>query len=199
MATTSSGTATVTLPSDTRSRSREEFDAEAPRVQGVDDAGARPALVARQSRRDDRLRSTCRRHVALRDGRRRLRRGRLPRGVPGDRPERGGSCRPRRTHSRCRRERGDILTLTEADGRTTMTILVEHPTKEVATRTSSPGWRRACRTRWICWRRSPSRCHSCAVRPARCQRRGPHSRGLFVATRARSPVSTLRHLDDRPP
>ena len=42
----------------------------------------------------------------------------------------------------------NTLTLIETDGRTTLTILVEHPTREGATCTSTRAWRTACRTRW---------------------------------------------------
>ena len=79
----------VTLPADEQILITREFDAStwstrrSPRR-------AREALVARQPRRDDRRRDRppSRRQVAVRDGGGRRFRGRLPRRVPRDRPER---------------------------------------------------------------------------------------------------------------
>ena len=48
----------------------------------------------------------------------------------------------------------NTLTLTEIDGRTTLTISSSTRPRKGATRTSSPAWRPACRTRWTSWSRS---------------------------------------------
>ena len=90
-AVTSSGTATVTLPTDEQILITREFDAPKHLVYK---AWTTPELVKRwwsgEPRRDDdrRDRPARRRHVALRDGGQRRLRGRLPRRVPRDRPGR---------------------------------------------------------------------------------------------------------------
>ena len=45
----------------------------------------------------------------------------------------------------------------ETDGRTTLSVLVQHASKELVTQSSTPGWSPACRRRWTSWMRSRSR------------------------------------------
>ena len=56
------------------------------------------------------------------------------------------------------REALNTVTFTEKDGRTTLTVLVQHGSKEARDAHIGSGWRRACRRGWTCWRRSRSRC-----------------------------------------
>jgi uncharacterized protein YndB with AHSA1/START domain len=66
----------------------------------------------------------------------------------------------------------NTLTFTEVDGRTTLTNLVQAPSKQApATRSSTPGWRRGCRTRWTSWSRSQSRFADEVRKRTRSQRR----------------------------
>ena len=51
----------------------------------------------------------------------------------------------------------DTLTFTEVDGRTTPRSSCSTRARSTATRTSPPGWRPACRRRWISWSRSRPR------------------------------------------
>ena len=51
----------------------------------------------------------------------------------------------------------NTVTFTEADGRTTRRSWRSTPARSTGTHTSPPGWRRACRTRWVFWSRSRSR------------------------------------------
>ena len=172
-AVTSSGTATVTLPTDEQILITREFDAPKHLVYK---AWTTPELVRRwwtaQARRDDdrRDRPAGRRHVALRDGGRRRVRGRLPRRVPRDRPERADRLRPRSTRA-CPTADEDAalntVTFTEVDGRTTLTLLVQHAEQgDPRHASSTPGWRPACRRRWTSSSRSRSRCadHASAAR-----------------------------------
>ena len=128
MAAVSSGTATVTLPTDEQILITREFDAPKHLVYK---AWTTPELVKRwwSGRRgavtlaeiDLRVGGT----VALRDGGQRRLRGRLPRRVPRDRPQRAD-----RQHRGVRDARApplppedepvNIVTFTEADGRTTL-------------------------------------------------------------------------------
>ena len=160
-AVTSSGTATVTLPTDEQILITREFDAPKHLVYK---AWTTPELVKRwwTAKRgemtDRRDRPTGRRHVALRDGRRRRIRGRLPRRIPRDRPERADRLdRGLRGHAG-RRETGAEHRHVHRGGR----AHDPHdpragPEQRTATRTSTPAWRPACRTRWTSWRRSRSR------------------------------------------
>ena len=58
----------------------------------------------------------------------------------------------------------NTLTFTERDGRTTLTILVQHTSQEHRD-TSTPAWKLACRTGWTC--SSRWRFRSSKQRPAR--------------------------------
>ena len=139
MAVTSSGTATVTLPTDEQILITREFDAPKHLVYK---AWTTPELVKRwwsgQARRDDdrRDRPAGRRQVALRDDRARRVRGRLPRRVPRDRPERADRHHRGLRDARRRAAAGEdeplnIVTFTEVDGRTTLTLLVQTTSKEL--------------------------------------------------------------------
>ena len=125
---TSSGTATVTLPTESRSSSRASSMRRSTWCTG---RGPRPSWSSAggtQARRghDRRDRPAGGRHVALGDDRGRRLRGGLSRRVPRDRPERAHRVhRGLRGHAR-RASRVNTLTLTEEDGRTTLTVLVEH-------------------------------------------------------------------------
>ena len=56
----------------------------------------------------------------------------------------------------------NIVTFTEADGRTTLDAARAGREQGArATRSSTPAWRAACRTRWTCWSRSPCARLSC--------------------------------------
>ena len=161
---TSSRTATVTLPTDEQILITREFDA--PSTSSTRRGPRRSWSSAGGRSRGEMTvpRWTCASAaLALRDGGLRGLRGRLPRRVPRDRPgradrhtevyempERRG--RPRRAAEHHQLRRGD--------GRTTLTVLVECRARSSATRSSTPAWRPACRTRWTCSRRSRSRCAS---------------------------------------
>ena len=67
------------------------------------------------------------------EAQRRLR-GRLPRRVPRARARTSGSSPPRCSRARRRRDAGDVLniiTFAEADGRTTLELLVQCPSREI--------------------------------------------------------------------
>ena len=72
----------------------------------------------------------------------------------------------------------DTLTLTEATGARPSRSSSSTRRRKVATCTSTPAWRTACRTRWICSRRSRSRsAESAALRNGE----APLARGFSVA------------------
>ena len=160
MAVTSSGTATVTLPTDEQILITREFDAP---KQLVYKAWTTPELVKRWwhanrgevtlAEIDLRVGGTWRYVMVT------TRTSRSASTASTARSSRtSGSSRPRSTRA-CptRREALNTLTLTEVDGRTTMTVLVQHRARRFATPSSTPGWRRACRTPWTSWSRSRSR------------------------------------------
>ncbi len=139
MAVTSSGTATVTLPTDEQILITREFDAPKHLVY---EAWTTPELVKRwwNAKRgevtiaeiDLRVGGKWRYVMVTDDGTR----GRLPRRVPRDRPERAdrldrGLRGPARRGVRGGRATLNTATFTEADGRTTLTILVQAPSKEI--------------------------------------------------------------------
>ena len=129
----SSQTATVALPTDEQILITREFDAPKDLVYRAWTTPGRQALVERQARRghDLRDRPAGRRRVALRDGDGGRARGRLPRRVPRDVPnERIVSTEAYEgipdadEHATL-----NTATLTEVDGRTTLTVLVQAPSK----------------------------------------------------------------------
>jgi uncharacterized protein YndB with AHSA1/START domain len=162
MAATSSGTATVTLPTDRQILITREFDA--PRHL-VYKAWTTPVLVKRwwhgtaagsRSRR-----STCESGAAWRyvsvteSGMEVAFHGQFREIVPNQRivsTEVYEGIPDAEQHAAL-----NTLTLTERDGRTLLTVLVEHPSKEGRDATSTRGWSRVCRTRSTCWSRSRSR------------------------------------------
>ena len=135
MATTSSGTATVTLPSDTQIQITREFDAPKHLVYK---AWTTPELVRRWWHANRGEMTVCDidlrvggawRYVMVADGFGEV-------GFHGEYREIVANERLVSTEAYEGIPNADenatvnILTLTEVDGRTTMTILVEHPTKE---------------------------------------------------------------------
>ena len=56
----------------------------------------------------------------------------------------------------------NTVTFTEQDGRTTLAVLVTHRARRTATRTSTPAWKAACRSRSPNSSKSPPRCTSSA-------------------------------------
>ena len=188
MAVTSSGTAKVTLPTDEQILDHARVRrAQAPRLQGVDDARARQALVERPARRDDdrRDRPARRRpwrYVMIADGGFEVAfHGEYREIVPNERivytevyegpmPERREPAREHRdVHRGGRRARRSSCS-------------PQCSSKERATRSSTPAWRSGCRSRWTCSRRSRSRWAEAAPGPERESRRRATRR-----TRARGP------------
>jgi hypothetical protein len=49
------------------------------------------------------------------------------------------------------------VTFTETEGRTTLTVFVQHSSKEARDAHIDSGWRPACRRGWTYWSRSRSR------------------------------------------
>ena len=135
MAMTSSGTATVTLPTDTQIQITREFDAPKHLVYK---AWTTPELVKRWWHANRGEMTTCEidlrvggtwRYVMVADGFGEVGfHGEYREIVPNERlvsTEVYEGIPDADEHAAL-----DILTLTEVDGRTTLTILVEHPTKE---------------------------------------------------------------------
>ena len=162
MAVTSSGTATVTLPTDEQILITREFDAPRHLVyRAWTTPGAGHALVERSARRDDarRDRPARRRDVALRDGRPRRIRGRLPRRVSRDRPGRADRHRPRSTRACPTATRAvDTSPSRRRTGarRSSSCAALEQGAPRRAS--STRGWRAACRSSWMCSSSSRSRC-----------------------------------------
>ena len=78
----------------------------------------------------------------------------------------------------------NTLTFTETDGRTTLSCSSSTRTRRAATPTSTPAWRRACRTPWTSSRRSRSRS---AERSQTTDHRGNAPGGPVVTAAARAP------------
>ena len=68
---------------------------------------------------------------------------------------------------------GAVTTATfeEKDGRTTLSLHVQHRARKTGTRTSTPVWRAACRSRWPGWSRSPGPWPDGRASPGRAARR----------------------------
>ena len=208
MAVTSSGTATVTLPTEEQILITREFDAPKHLVWK---AFTTPELVRRwwNAKRGEMtvaeidLRAGGKwRYV---DGDRRRDRGRLPRRVPGGRPRTSGSSRPRPTRAcprespRRTRRRSTRRPSPRRTGARPSRSSCRRGARSRGTRSSSPGWRPGCRTRSTFSRRSPSRSVSpyarghrerCARWPARRRRlqtyasRASSGRGTLVGASA---------------
>ena len=149
---TSSGTATVTLPTDEQILITREFDAPKHLVYK---AMTTPELIKRwwNAKRGEvtivRDRPLGRRQVALSDGHTGGVRGRLPRRVPGDRCERADRLdRGLRGYPRWRRERDAEHRHAHREQRPhdSRRSSSRPPARRSATRSSTPGWKPACRT-----------------------------------------------------
>ena len=70
----------------------------------------------------------------------------------------------------------NTATFEEAEGRTTVTLLIQAANGPPATRLSNPGWKSACRTRSTCSRRSQSRSADACYRTPE----APASTGLWL-------------------